>query len=61
MKEISEAKAMMGNNNVVRIFKGIVASWIITLVLLFIYATVLTYTNLEESTIGPVIIRNYWC
>lgn len=59
MKEISEARALFENNSIVKVFKGIVISWIITLVLLFIYAAVLTYTNLGESTISPVIIRNY--
>lgn len=61
MKEISEARAIFENNNAIKVFKGIVFSWIITLILLFIYAAVLTYTSLEESTISPVIIRNYRC
>lgn len=56
MKEISEAKAMMESSNIVRIFKGIIISCIITFILLFIYAAILTYTSLEESTIGPAII-----
>jgi len=61
MKEVSEAKAIFENNNAIKVFKGIVFSWIITLILLFIYAAILTYTSLEESTISPVIIRNYRC
>lgn len=49
MKEIFE-------NNTMKILKGIIISIIITLVLLFIYAILLTYTKIEESTIAPAII-----
>lgn len=56
MKEISEARAIAESSNAVKILKGIVISAIITLVLLFIFAILLTYTNLGEKTIGPVII-----
>ena len=56
MKEISETRNISESNNIVKIFKGIIISCIITFVLLFIYAIVLTYTSLEESTIGPVVI-----
>ena len=44
------------NGNLIAILKGIGVSVIITLVMLFIFATVLTYTNVEESTIPAVII-----
>ena len=56
MKEVSEARVVTESSNAVKILKGLVISIIITLVLLFVYAAVLTYTNLDESTIGPVII-----
>lgn len=56
MKEISEAKVIADNINVVKIVKGVVISCIITLILLFIFAILLTYTNLGENTIGSVII-----
>lgn len=56
MKEISEAKVIADSSNAVKILKGIIISCIITLVLLFIFAALLTYTNLGENTIGPVII-----
>ena len=56
MKEISETRLVSEGNNVIKIFKGIVISCIITFVLLFIYAIVLTYTDLPESTISPVIV-----
>lgn len=36
--------------------KGIVISFLITLILLFIFAIMLTYTNILENTIQPVII-----
>ena len=42
--------------NLIRILKGSIVSFIITLVLLFIFACILTFTNLQESTITPVIM-----
>ena len=56
MKEISEARAIAESSNAVKILKGLIISAIITFVLLFIFAILLTYTNLSEKTIGPVII-----
>jgi len=56
MKEISEARALAESSNAVKILKGLLISAAITLVLLFIFAILLTYTNLGENTIGPVII-----
>ena len=56
MKEVSETRNVLESNNAVKILKGFGISCIITLVLLFIFALVLTYTNLGEKTIGPVII-----
>ncbi len=56
MKEISEARAIMQNSSSVKILKGLIISIIITFILLFIFAIVLTYTNTSESTIGPVVI-----
>lgn len=44
------------NSNIIVIFKGIVLSMISTLILLFIFATILTYTDVSENTIMPVII-----
>lgn len=38
------------------IVKGIAISFILTLILLFLFAIVLTYTNVGESAIAPVII-----
>lgn len=56
MKEISEVKAMAQNSSSVKILKGLIISIIITFILLFLFALVLTYTNTSENTIGPVII-----
>ena len=40
----------------IRIIKGSVTAIIITLILLFIFAILLTYTKLQETIISPVII-----
>lgn len=40
----------------VNMLKGIITSMILTLLLLFIFANLLTYTDMSESTIPPVII-----
>ncbi len=42
--------------NLIRIIKGSGVALGITLLLLFIFAVVLTYTNIAESVIKPVII-----
>jgi len=39
-----------------KIVKGITISGIVTLVLLFIYAILLTYTKIDENTIVPGIM-----
>ena len=49
MKEILES-------NGIKLLKGIIISCIITFILLFIYAVLLTYTNIGENTMVPVII-----
>jgi len=42
--------------NFIRIIKGSVVAVIITLFLLFLFAILLTYTNLQETIINPVVI-----
>lgn len=42
--------------NFIRIIKGSVTAIIITLILLFIFAAILTYTSIQEGVISPVII-----
>ncbi len=49
MKEILESSS-------IKILKGMGIAFAITLILLFIYAILLTYTNIEEGTMVPVII-----
>ena len=42
--------------SIMTILKGTLISIILTLILLFIFATILTYTNIAETTIPAVII-----
>lgn len=42
--------------NIKHIFKGVAISLISTMILLFIFSVILTYTNVNENTIIPVII-----
>lgn len=53
MESIDKAEV---SQNIMRVVKGSVASIFITLILLFIFAMLLTYTNIGENTINPVII-----
>lgn len=56
MKSLTETQNTDSKKNLVNIVKGIVISYLLTFVLLFIFSIVLTYTNIGESTIAPVII-----
>lgn len=49
---------MEGNvsRNFVNIIKGVIISIIFTLIALFIFSIILTYTNISEQFITPVII-----
>lgn len=42
--------------NLIRIVKGSIVAIIITLILLFLFASLLTYTSLQENAITPVVI-----
>ena len=42
--------------NIMRALKGSVVSILITILLLLIYAILLTYTSISESTMVPVIV-----
>lgn len=44
------------NSSIINILKGVCISIGLTLVLLLIFAIILTYTNVKEDTITPVII-----
>lgn len=44
------------HKNLKNIIKGIITSLIATLILILIYAVLLTYTNISEDTIFPVVV-----
>ena len=44
------------NNFLINLFKGVGISFIFTLVLLLIFSAILTFTNINENVINPVII-----
>lgn len=44
------------SNNIVNISKGILSSIFITLILLFVFSAILTYSDMQESTIPIVTI-----
>lgn len=44
------------NKNIIRVIKGSGFAMIISLVLLLIYASLLTFTNIPETTMTPVVI-----
>ena len=44
------------SNQIINIAKGVGISIISTIVLLLIFSIILTYTNVQEETINPVII-----
>ena len=43
-------------DNLKRIGKGSVCALILTILLLFIFSIILTYTNIQETAINPIII-----
>ena len=51
-----DAKQITENKNLTSIFKGVGIALITTFILLIIFAAILTFTNVQESTITPVII-----
>ena len=53
MEDISKDKK---NNNIIKIIKGSIISIVITLLALTIYAAILSYTSVSETTISPVIL-----
>ena len=44
------------NNNIVKVIKGSIIAFLISIMLLFIFASLLVYTNIQEITIKPVVI-----
>lgn len=53
---IQEAGGVKVNQNLKRVIKGSIFAIVISLIAVFIYALILTYTNVSENTITPVII-----
>lgn len=53
MEKLNNSKT---KENFIRIIKGSITSIILTLVLLFIFSIIVTYTNVKESIISPIII-----
>lgn len=43
-------------NNLIKVIKGSIISILLSLIMLLIFATLLTYTNIKETTIPTVII-----
>ena len=44
------------NKTIINIFKGVGIALITTLVMLIIFSIILTYTNIQENVINPVIL-----
>ncbi len=54
-KNVSMNKVNL-NNNIIKVIKGSIISFLISVILLFIFASLLVYTSLQETTIKPVVI-----
>lgn len=54
--KLGDIKKSEFSKNVIRIIKGSITAIILTLILLLIFALLLTYTKLQENLINPVII-----
>lgn len=51
-----ESTKIKESNNFINIIKGVFIAFVTTLILLILYAIILTYTNVSEQTITPVVI-----
>ena len=56
MKSLTETQNVESNKNWLQVVKGLIISYILTFILLFLFSLILTYTNVGENTIAPVII-----
>lgn len=54
-KNVSMNKVNL-NNNIIKVIKGSLISFLISVILLFIFASLLVYTSIQETTIKPVVI-----
>ena len=53
---MNNIKVETSNSNIVKIFKGLMLSFFITLVSVLFFSIILTYTNISEKVIPIVII-----
>lgn len=53
---MNNVKVETSNSNMIKIFKGLIFSFLITLVSVFLFSIILTYTNISEKVIPIVII-----
>lgn len=51
-----EDKTKEKNNNMVKIIKGSIIAMIITIIALTVYAAILAYTSVSETTMVPVVL-----
>lgn len=56
MKHITQTVTQESKNSIFYIVKGIALAYFITFLLLFVFSMILTYTNITESAIAPVIL-----
>lgn len=56
LKKVEDVSKDKKNNNIIKIIKGSIISIVITLLALTIYAAILSYTSVSETTISPVIL-----
>lgn len=52
----SQDNGAKANKNIIRVIKGSILAIIMTIILLTIYATILTHTNVSENSMIPVVI-----
>lgn len=53
---MNNVKVETSNSNIANIFKGLMFSFLITLISVFLFSIILTYTNISEKIIPIVII-----
>ncbi len=56
MKSFIQTGGVENKSSIIHIIKGVVISYFITLVLLFLFSLLLTYTNVAENMIAPAIL-----
>lgn len=56
MKNLVQTATVENKGSIVNVIKGVVLAYFITFILLFVFSILLTYTNIAENTIAPVIL-----